>query len=387
MTLGAIDLNGKFDKFEGNQDQKKNLLKEAAMKDCVKNGIYATYIKTKSGGSYLGTRADFLGMRKGDNIYFFFNRCIYGIGEIVDIEETCAFFNPNDDALYDFGDNDRYPFFCLFKSSPHFFKNGVDMDDVLTSNPDAFKMLRVFHKRSFIKLDDVENKALKSFIIQKNEHNLSIYDAHEHYDSSNQESVLNNVKIKFLSDKNKYILNATDIFNKGVNAKKGSNKVSSETYVEGLILDYVKRKNNLLGSWDFISRQYPASPAKPSEYVDFMDLFGYRYVKGYEKEGVISKYVVMEIKSDEVNKDTILQVMKYVDWVCKEFAHNDYSMIEAYIIGYSMKDDLLKDNEELYTRNYIKSSKHNATRGIDVEPGTWKEVKYVSYVDIYKDMK
>ena len=58
----------------------------------------------------------------------------------------------------------------------------------------------------------------------------------------------------------------------------------------------------------------------------------------------------MELKSNEVNEDTILQVMKYVDWICKEFAHNDYSMIEAYIIGYSKDDDLLEDNSEEETK-------------------------------------
>lgn len=60
-------------------------------------------------------------------------------------------------------------------------------------------------------------------------------------------------------------------------------------------------------------------------------------------------------------------------------------MIEAYIIGYSMDDDLLEDNEDLYTRNFIKGSKHNANRGIDVETGIWKNVKFVNYVDIYND--
>ena len=109
-------------------------------------------------------------------------------------------------------------------------------------------------------------------------------------------------------------------------------------------------------------------------------------IKGYEKDGVISKYVVMELKSRKVNEDTILQVMKYVDWVCKEFAHNDYSMIEAYIIGYTCDTDLLDNNEKLYTRNYIKSSKHNFNRGIDVETDEWKNLKFVNYADIFKDI-
>ena len=40
--------------------------------------------------------------------------------------------------------------------------------------------------------------------------------------------------------------------------------VNSETRIEGLILDYVKQPTNLFGKIDFLSRQYPASPAKPS---------------------------------------------------------------------------------------------------------------------------
>lgn len=92
MTLGAIDEDGKFDSFEGSKKQKDNLKKEDALKQCVKDGIYATLIKRRSGGSFLGTRADYLGMRPGDNIYFFFNRCIYGVGEIVGIEDNCVFF-------------------------------------------------------------------------------------------------------------------------------------------------------------------------------------------------------------------------------------------------------------------------------------------------------
>ena len=385
MTLGAID-DGTFDSFEGSTKQKENLMKEYALKNCVRDGIYATYIGQKSGGSYLGTRADYLGMRPGDNIYFFFNRCIYGIGEIVGIEDNAVFTHSNVEPLYDFDDNDKCPFFCLFKASPFFFKQGVDMDDVLSSKPDAFRMLRVFHQRSFIKIDDVENLALKSFIIQRNEQDLGAFDVHKHYDTSNQENTYNAIQDIFVQDKDAYVLDAPSIFDEGVKIKKYPLRISSETYVEGMILDYVKRDNRLLGYWDFISRQFPASPAKPSEYVDFMDVFGYRYVKGYEKEGIISKYVIMEIKSDEVNEDTILQVMKYVDWVCKEFAHGDYSLIEAYIIGYRASDDLLENNKNLYTRNFIRSSKHNANRGIDVETGIWQEVKFVNYVDIYNDM-
>ena len=386
MSLGAID-DGTLASFQGCNKTKEILLKEKALEKCIENGIYATFIKSTSGSAFLGTRADYLGMRPGENIYFFFNRCIYGIGEIIGIDNNAAFGNKNGD-LYSFSDDENYPFFCLFKAAPYFFKNGVDMDEVLLSNPEDFRMLRFFHKRSFIKLDDIENKALKTFIIQKNELALEKFDKNKHYDASNQEKTFTDIQNKFLLNKSEYVLNAANIFKEGVKVKKHPNRISSETYVEGLILDYVKKPNRLLGYWDFITRQYPASPAEPSEYVDYMDVFGYRYVKGYEKEGIISKYVVMELKSKEVNEDTILQVMKYVDWICKEFAHNDYSMIEAYIVGEEQREEnLLSANEKLYTRNYIKGSKHNANRGIDVETGEWKNVKFINYVDILNDFK
>jgi hypothetical protein len=47
------------------------------------------------------------------------------------------------------------------------------MDDVLASNPDAFKMLRVLWKLSFIKIDDVENKALYDIILKSNENEIT----------------------------------------------------------------------------------------------------------------------------------------------------------------------------------------------------------------------
>ena len=46
------------------------------------------------------------------------------------------------------------------------------MDDALSSNPSAFKMLRAMWKVSFIKIDDVENKALIDIILKRNEERL-----------------------------------------------------------------------------------------------------------------------------------------------------------------------------------------------------------------------
>lgn len=387
MTIGESERTEEFVSLQCSAKQKENLAKEKAMEECIKNGIYSTVIAENS-KTKIATRADYFGMRTGDNIYFFNNRSIYGIGEIVDIDGVCCFENHAEDSLYTgFGDARTHPYICLFKSAPFYFKNGVDMDDVLMSDPVAFKKLRFFHNRSFIQLDDVENASLRKYIIQRNEKVLELYDFNNHYDASKQRDTYKAIKKKYLGNKGKYTLSSVEFFVQGVKVKKHPNRIGSESYVEGLILEYVKNDNRLLGYWDFMARQYAASPNKPAEYADNMDLFGYRYVKGYKQDGIVSKYVVIEIKAKEITEDAILQLMKYVDWVCKEFAHNDYSMIEAYLVGYEMKEELLEKNRGLYTRNYIKSSKRNVNRGIEVEHETWNDMKYINYVDILNEMR
>src|SRR5699024_4707485 len=108
-------------------------------------------------------------------------------GELIDVNGDCKFLNfPGADipTPYEFIDikqrmilnasiqsiNNRV--LCTFKGSPHFFKEGVDMDEVLSSNPDKFKMLRAFWKLSFIKVDDEENQALVDVLLKNNENQL-----------------------------------------------------------------------------------------------------------------------------------------------------------------------------------------------------------------------
>src|SRR5690606_12031157 len=119
-----------------------------------------------------GTFADYLTMNEGDNIYFFHQRKIYGIGELVNVKGDCKFLNfPQADLPIDYEyttlsdkmilngseENKKNRMLCTFKGSPYFFSQGVDMDEVLASNPESFKMLRAFWKLSFIKIDHQEN--------------------------------------------------------------------------------------------------------------------------------------------------------------------------------------------------------------------------------------
>jgi hypothetical protein len=145
----------------------------------TQNGVYATKLSASPGfwrHNHEGTFADYATMQPGDNIYFFIQRMIYGIGKLVSLGSDCKFFNfpeagkpqkieylhikPSllwDEGIYSV--NQRC--ICMFEPDPYFFVTGTDMDDVLSSNPAAFKMLRALWKVSFIKFDDEENQAFR----------------------------------------------------------------------------------------------------------------------------------------------------------------------------------------------------------------------------------
>lgn len=106
----------------------------------IEKGIYSTIMKLPSrqhwGTHHEGTFGDYMTMEEGDNVYFFSDRKIYGIGELVNINGDCKFLNfPNSDLpinynfsslenemiLNDSPDNNRNRMLCTFRGSPHFF--------------------------------------------------------------------------------------------------------------------------------------------------------------------------------------------------------------------------------------------------------------------------
>ena len=105
------------------------------------NGVYGTKLSAPSHSwvaHHEGTFADYTTMRAGDNIYFFIQRKIYGIGKLVNVGSDCKFFNfpgaSNAQAfaylplrptiLWDEGDvsiNQRC--ICVFEPDPYFFRD------------------------------------------------------------------------------------------------------------------------------------------------------------------------------------------------------------------------------------------------------------------------
>ena len=287
----------------------------------------------------LATYADLVTMKAGDNIYFLSDRKLYGIGKAVNIDLDCKYDNyinaaallsddqvETDSALTTQATNARWV--CFFVPAPQFFKLGVDMDDVLRYKPNVFKMLRAFENRSFIKIDDEENRALKEYIFLENENEKvgRSEEVHFAFDDSLHASLHDRDLLPYILNLRK-ALEAHDI-----------DELRSEMLVEAFFLQKVaKGKIPFMGSWDHLTHQLIASPFKPLKYIDKIDVFGYRFSEHYPDDPKpITKFLIIELKKDKVNKSTLEQLMQYVDWICSEYASGDYSLIEAYVLGSGM---------------------------------------------------
>ena len=387
MNIGAGEY---LDMFYGDNNSKakgKNkvsskkkgqlMAKQYALEHCIRTGTYSARCSDK-GSAFIGTLADYLGMKEGDNVFFFMERKVYGIGELVSIEERdCRFrIHPKKESadiedLTEERDSNMHQFICTFKPSPYFFKQGVDMDEILMFSSDKIKSLRFFSGMTFMKLDDVESEAIKNIIARKNEEYLSEDKKEMHFEFD--ESVHHNIAKK-ISGTNAYDLSIFDYIQ--FDSKE---RVKSEYYIEGATMDLLRNyESKNIGKWDFVARQYPASPPKPSEYKETMDLFGYRYVPGFP--GAVSQYIVIELKAGRINKDNVQQTMKYVDWISRKYTNGDYSMIKAYTIGCDKENEVEEDIKGIIERNYITDCR-------PVENKSWKELKILSYKRLLDELQ
>ncbi|OON87444.1 hypothetical protein BXO88_03995 [Oribacterium sp. C9] len=382
MTIGGDEFLSRFYRtkkngkaYKGNiassNKEGQRLAKEYALKQCIATGTYSAKTSEK-GPAFIGTLADYLGMKPGDDIFFFTERKIYGIGKLVNIGDDCRYrvhSKDDNEDLVEMVNPENHQFICTFEPSPYFFKEGVDTDEILMFSPEKIKALRFFSAMSFVKLDDTESQEVKNMIARKNEQFLNGQeDKIFSFDTSVHEAIL-----KKTLGNNKYRLSVFDYI------KDAESKVSSEYYIEGAVMDLLRKIDfeYIGGHWDCICRQYPASPAKPSEYKETMDLFGYRYIKGFS--GAISKYLIIELKTGTIKKEHVEQTMKYVDWVSKVYTCGDYSMIEAYTIGFDKVDNIEDQVKSLIERNYI-------LEGHPVKSCQWSDLRIISYRELLQKL-
>ena len=351
---------------------------EDALARLVKNGVYSTIMRSPANSSWgihhEGTFADYLSMKDGDLIFFFVKRKIYGCGRLVKAGRDCKYLNytdagnPNGDRSDNYiathlleNDSSENRCFCTFVPHPAFFKKGIDMDEVLQHNENPFRSVRTMWKLSFIKMDDDESEALYRVLIKSNESNIGNASAAFPYDPFFH----NRLKRLDLYD---YLLNRQFLVKNCKN--DNDNTLKHEMALEASLCEILLCDDrHPFGKWDYISHQVAASPLKPIDYMDKMDIFGYRYIPGYD---VKSKYLIAELKKDSASTDIVEQIMKYVDWVSNEYANKDYSMIEAFIIASDFDDDVIPLVQEHCVRNYTKGFR-------PTEFCVWNSLKMVKY--------
>ncbi|MDD2326314.1 MAG: hypothetical protein PHW63_10000 [Alphaproteobacteria bacterium] len=353
-----------------------------ALHKAVESGVYSTIFNTEPNinrgwlTQHEGTFADYSTMKEGDDVYFFIERKIYGIGKMINVGPDCKYFNfVGADIPKSFLSKDiqnsllwsdlrekyaRQRMICTFKPAPQFFKEGVDMDDVLTSDPAAFKVIRALWKLSFIKMDDIESQALRNSILKFNESELNEAGKSFHYDNRAHEEIKNKI-----TNLHQF---SVDTF---LNSCADGHVLKHEMAIElGLLYGLSRKELDVFGAWDYISHQVIASPFKPIDYMDKMDIFGYRYITNHTP--TISKYLVIEVKKSIAKQDDLVQLMKYVDWIRGEYCHGDYSMISSYLVASDFDDGVLENKELLARRQYVIGTKPPKSK-------LWTELRLVKY--------
>lgn len=346
----------------------------AAVRNCAERGVYSTCLNSIFPLSFEGTLTDYLSMKPGDNIYFFCKRKFYGVGELINIGPDCKYCNfptaskrvntnyaaIHNDLLLDFGpESQKYRWLCTFKGSPYFFETGLDMDEVLTYKPHTFKMLRAFWKVSFIKLGDEENQSLKEIFLLRHQQELATgtHTLKEHSDT--HDAILHR-------DLDRYVITPTDMLE---TCHEGS-RIKHEMALEAAVVyDLCHEGIPALGTWDYVSHQVIASPFKPIDYMDKIDVYATRYIPG---TSIPCKYLVVELKKDYADENTIDQVLKYVDWVCSEYTYGDYGMIEACIISAGYPDEISEHYMSVSQRKYALGSH-------PVRNEQWSSLKLLKY--------
>lgn len=353
----------------------------ANVAEVMKSRVFSNLMNPQWKSVAEGTLGDYAAMRPGDNVYFFASRKVYGVGEVLDVGSgQCVVENiPGATSTKrvnweQIADKALYPFYekkivsgkevervgrwlISFKPAPLFFQDGVDMDDLLESNPSAFRSLRVFWRRSFIKLDDEENLAFKTALIRRNLAQLN-----------EQMGCIQDCDVP------KRMLGAPspNIPKLLSSKRKTDGTLTSESLLEAGIMYQLAHFDGptceVFGRWDYLDRQVNASTFKPIVYMDKIDFFGYKWIEEYRS--IIERYLVVELKKDKAEADDALQIMKYVDWVNEECAHGDYSLIDAFLVAHQFSEKSAPKKE--LSREYVVGRR-------PAVPKSWSNLKYVTY--------
>jgi len=409
---GYFFLLGKIQDDNGVITSAKDILRELAQ-----DGTYSTNLKLtddtkKWSRTKVSIFADFFGMKENDYVFFFTDRKIYGVWRMINICGDCKYwsFQGANRIIYD---NDSYiktrlvedldpnnRCICFFEPL-ECYSYAIDMDEALTTYPNSFKSLRVMKDRSFIKLDDEETMALISLLHRRN--NSATEDDLVDWTPPEFNRLVHDIvnrKISVLSpDDNFYRFSIESLLenfepwdeDKESEVKTG---INMEMAIESALVKTLSSESSHLpfDQMSFVTHQVSASPAKPIDYMEWIDVFGYSVDEELMRLGIpawlaIKKFYVFEIKRHKLiatsksgketvavkeNKAAANQLMKYVDWVVKNYAGGNYPMVKGILVANDYDESFIKYCKEVCIRNY-NNGYRNST------PDEWTDFELIKY--------
>jgi hypothetical protein len=335
----------------------------------------------------VGTFADLATIEAGDKVFFFKNKTLYGIGEVIspaDREESPLLQNApgalrpepidgtspdgeessssssgasNGSALYTGDDWQKVRAVVPFRGSPAFFKQGIDMDHLLGSNRlQRAPYLEFFESKNFSLLTEEETRTLAQLLWTVNRDTDDVVEppnALDEFETSIRTRSPEEFSVRSHVEANREVLLEDDEFSK-------------ENWAHGLALEALKKSDeevlpSALAERErrHVFREFPTSPAKPSVWANHLDILAERQPSPSTDGGdaIVTDgtdttvgYEVIEVKKEEVRYiDDLVgylgQLMKYVDHVAEELADGHYDAIDAYLLtgGYSESDDTYRE--------------------------------------------
>lgn len=358
----------------------------------ARTGVYGTIVggrrlpdgRLQIASENTSTFADFCIMRPGDLLFFFTDRLTYGVGELVALRDSepvlCNWPSsdsfgapPADHDLFLWNDlpaafqarlND-VRWICTFRPAPAFFTEGVDMDYVLQMDRgNVLHHLRVLSGRAFFKLEDAECRLISEALLRRNR-GTAVVDGLGLDTWS--DAVHDRITETLVHDPTSYVLDPKRLLSSSL--VRGS---SREGGVHAWLAHSLARAGlqAIFGDWTYIGNLEPASPLKPREYMEEMDLFGYAEVAaeiGGSPVRFTSLNHLIEVKDSRELVPALQQTMKYVDWVSHQRAAGDYALVDAFLVAPRERvDDALRaETERIRVRAYVEPVRPYPSRGWD----------------------
>ncbi len=346
--------------------------REARERYCVGGAYSCRQVRRQDDRAGWGTPqelaiADYLALAAGDLVFFFEQRQIFGIGRVVQMPMTARAALCNYPRSWDLSvdsgstylwehepnsDLSDHPFVVFFEPEPAWYTQGIDMDEALASDTHGYvRQLPFFAGVSFARFDDFEAAHLAS-LIRKANRSSDVY-------PSRHQSVHERAK--------RYLDQAPSAFSIDIDGlvRKYSERglLRHEALLEAWLVDAFRNRWDLVSGIvgrptqpTFVGHQVPASPFKPHEYIDRIDLLAYDIEKPTPGSPipVADSYVLAEFKKADATVDDVRQTLKYVDWVAHEYQGGDYTGIAAFVAsaGYpaAVQQVVVSEGKRSYVR-------------------------------------